>query len=176
MLHLGPLPAPVADALVQRKGAKGALPDRAHAPTAALGCTAAIRALAPLPSPPALICISHDCDQSGLVSLEADGFGPRGKGVAGGACAAVADLNRGFYCCSLFPPPSLLFSLSLFLFFRPSWGSAVGEEEKDRGLHLSLTFLIFAVSKTSYSTAHFSILQKNYQVSFLAIFVLRLLF
>ena len=133
MLHLGPLPAPVADALVQRKGAKGALPDRAHAPTAALGCTAAIRALAPLPSPPALICTSHDCDQSGLVSLEADGFGPRGKGVAGGACAAVADLNRGFYCCSLFPPPSLLFSLSLslFLFFRPSWGSAGGEEEKE---------------------------------------------
>lgn len=78
--------------------------------------TAAIRALAPLPSPPALICIYHDCGQSGLVSLEADGFGLRGKGVAGGACAAVADLNRGFYCCSLFPPPSLLFSLSLSFF------------------------------------------------------------
>ena len=132
MLHLGPLPAPVADALVQRKGAKGALPDRAHAPTAALGCTAAIRALAPLPSPPALICISHDCDQSGLVSLEADGFGPRGKGVAGGACAAVADLNRGFYCCSLFPPPSLLFSLSLSFFFSALAGAVLEERKKKR--------------------------------------------
>lgn len=39
MLHLGPLPARVADAPVQRKGAKGALPARAHAPTAALGRT-----------------------------------------------------------------------------------------------------------------------------------------
>lgn len=80
--------------------------------------TAAVRALAPLPSPPGLICISHGGSQSGLVSLEADGFCLRGKGVAGGACAAVADLNRGFYCCSLFPPPSLLFSL-FFLFFPP---------------------------------------------------------
>ena len=35
--------------------------------------------------------------------------------MAGGACAAVADLNRGFYCCSLFPPPSLLLCLSLSL-------------------------------------------------------------
>lgn len=39
MLHLGRQPATVPDALAQRKGAKGALPARAHAPTAALGGT-----------------------------------------------------------------------------------------------------------------------------------------
>lgn len=92
--------------------------------------TAAFRALAPRPSR-LDICISHDCGQSGLVSPEADGFCLRGKGVAGGACAAVADSNRGFYCCSLFPPPSLLFSPSLSFFFRPGWGCVGGEEERE---------------------------------------------
>lgn len=80
--------------------------------------------------------------------------------MAGGACAAVADLNRGFYCCSLFPPPSLLFSLSLS-FFSALAGAVLEKRKSDRGLHLSFTFLEFAISKTSLSVAPFSILQKQ---------------
>lgn len=68
------------------------------------------------PCPAFLICISHDPGQSVNVSREADGFCLGGKGVAGGACAVVVDWNQGFYCCSLFPPPSLLFSLPLSFF------------------------------------------------------------
>lgn len=92
--------------------------------------TAAFRALAPRPSRRG-ICMSHDCGQSGLVSPAADGFRLRGKGVAGGACAAAAASNRGFYCCSLFPPPSLPFSPSLSFFFRPRWGCVGREEERE---------------------------------------------
>lgn len=68
--------------------------------------------------------------------------------MAGSACAAVGDLNRGFYCCSLFPPPSLPFSLSFF-FFSALAGAVLEERKKGRGLHLSFTFLEFAISKTS---------------------------
>lgn len=54
MLHLGLPPATIPDAPAQRKGAKGALPVRAPAGTAALRRTLQhFRALAPLPSPPA---------------------------------------------------------------------------------------------------------------------------
>lgn len=51
--------------------------------------------------------------------------------MAGGAGAIEADWNQGFYCCSLFPPPSLLFSLPLS-FFRPSWICVGGEEKRQR--------------------------------------------
>lgn len=51
--------------------------------------------------------------------------------MAGGACAAVADSNRGFYCCTLFPPPSLLFSPSLS-FFSALAGAVLEERKKER--------------------------------------------
>lgn len=121
-----------------------------------------------------IICISHDCGQSGLVSPEADGFCLRGKGVAGGACVAVADLNRGFYCCSLFPPLSLRFSPSFF-FFSALAGVVLEERKKERQRIVFIPYVPGIRYQQDYlSCCTFFSPAKNTN-SFLAIFALKLL-
>ena len=74
-------------------------------------------------------------------------------------------------------PKSFSLSLSLFLFFRPSWGSAGGEEEKETEDCIYLLRSWYLLSARPAIRLHiFQSCKKNNQVSFLAIFVLKLLF